>query len=192
MSCSSRSSLGMPSSLPSALASGAGSVSALRDQLSKRAGAFERNCAVAPTGLRVERSPLCVRPRLMYHSYVRRLLQPVAVLLTLVLLQLVLVESGYACRMPADGDASMAGMPMPGSTRHSSSAPTKKGQPQAPCQFPWAPNGCQIMAPCAPAALTVASSTTTAAARVHVAPLRFEPLAPLSLSIAPELPPPRA
>ena len=131
----------------------------------------------------------------MYHSSVRRLLRPVSVLLTLVLLQLVLVESGYACRMPSEGavgSESMVDMPMPGGLGHSSSEPRQQDRQQAPCQFPWTQNGCQAMAPCTPAALTVASVATEPIARTHVALLRFEPLTPPSLSLAPELPPPRA
>jgi hypothetical protein len=130
----------------------------------------------------------------MYHSFVRRLLRPVAVFLTLVLLQLVLVESGYACGVSshgAVGGESMATMPMPGSPANASSEPMQQDHQQAPCQFPWAPNCCQAMA-CGQAALTTAPGAVEPIARVHIAALRLEPLAPLSLSLAPELPPPRA
>ena len=124
----------------------------------------------------------------------RRLVRPVAFLLTFVLLQLVLVESGYACRMPADvsGQGSaMAGMQMPGAGEHSPSAPTEQHQQKAPCQFPWAPGGCQAMAPCAPSALTVASTATLSFAPERPAPVQLALLAPPALTSAPELPPPR-
>ena len=125
----------------------------------------------------------------------RRLIRPFAFLLSLVLLQLVLVESGYACRTPmnaAMGGSAMAGMPMPGSANHSSSAPTQDDQRETPCRFPWAPNGCQAMAPCALSAVTVASTVIVPCTPARVAPAQLVVLAPPALTSAPELPPPRA
>ena len=124
----------------------------------------------------------------------RRLARPFGILLTLVLLQLVLVESGYACRstsMVGDGAAAMADMGMRASADHARTAP-QHDQPQSPCRFPWTPNGCQTMAPCSPAVLTVARTPSLAIApELAMLPL-FAPLMPPSLSRAPELPPPRA
>jgi hypothetical protein len=125
----------------------------------------------------------------------RRLTRPLAFLLSFVLLQLVLVESGYACRMPATvsaGAQDMAGMQMAGSADHSLSTPAQHDQQQPPCRFPWAPGGCQAMAPCAPAAVTVASAAIASFAPAASAPERLVLLAPPALASAPELPPPRA
>ena len=123
----------------------------------------------------------------------RRLARPIAFLLTLVLLQLVLVESGYACRAPAGGSMSeMAGMQMPAGPDHSSSAPRQQDHQDTPCRFPWAPGGCQTMAPCAPSALTVASTDVASAPSERNVLEPLVVLAPPALTSAPELPPPRA
>ena len=125
----------------------------------------------------------------------RRLVRPVAFLLSFVLIQLVLVESGYACRAPADGSgqgSAMAGMRMPDGGEHSPSAPGDEHQQKSPCQFPWAPGGCQAMASCAPSALTVASTATLSYPPERPAPVQLALLAPPALTSAPELPPPRA
>jgi hypothetical protein len=124
----------------------------------------------------------------------RRLARSVASLLSLVLLQLVLVESGYACRMPTTGPvgaSEMAGMQMPAGADHAS-APAPHDQQESPCRFPWAPNGCQTMAPCAPSALATASTGIASLAATRMAPAQLVLLAPTALSSAPELPPPRA
>ena len=129
----------------------------------------------------------------MYPSWVRFLLRPVGLLLTLVLLQLVLLESGYACRVEA-GTApaeTMAGMDMPGAPATHSPKEQRGGQPDGPCRFPWAPNGCQAMAPCAPAILLVARATDVSAMRTTPVSWTLELLVPPSVSRAPELPPPR-
>ena len=121
----------------------------------------------------------------------------VGTLLTLVLFQLVLVEGGYACLMPNAGsaEAAMAGMQMAGMDMSGDARQSSPGQPEqerAPCQFPWAPAGCQAMAPCAPSALTVASAAIASftPARAALPPLVV--LAPPTIARAPELPPPRA
>jgi hypothetical protein len=133
--------------------------------------------------------------RKMYHRTMRPLVRPVAFFLSFVLLQLVLVESGYVCRMPANGPvgaSDMAGMQMPGRADHSPTAPAQHDKQDAPCRFPWAPNGCQAMAPCAPAAVTVASAVIASfAPAANVLP-QLVALAPPALTMAPELPPPRA
>ncbi len=130
----------------------------------------------------------------VYIPRVRPLTRSVAVALMLVLLQLVLVESGYACRMPAGGamqESRMAAMQMPGSPSLPS-APSPRDESSAPCRFPWAPAGCQAMSPCVLPALTVATTTiaTFTLARMVSPPLA--PLVPASLRQAPEPPPPRA
>ena len=125
----------------------------------------------------------------------RRLIRPVASFLALVLIQLVLVESGYACRMPMDGAAGgseMAGMRMAGGADPSPSAPTGPHGDETACRFPWAPNGCQAMAPCPLSAIAVTPPAFGSLAQVRVAPLRVVLLAPPARTLAPELPPPRA
>jgi hypothetical protein len=134
----------------------------------------------------------------VYLPRVHRLYRPLGLLLAIVLFQLVLVESGYACQLPANGtmsDGGMAGMPMPAEQSHAPSAPTppdQHDQQHSPCQFPWAPNGCQTMAPCSPAAMTAPLATTVSLAPARIALLPLELLQPASPSRAPELPPPRA
>lgn len=123
-----------------------------------------------------------------------RFVRAAAGILVVALLQLVLLESGYACLAMSDGSAAgatMAGMTMPGESG-SSDRPAGDGQEQAPCEFPWAPNGCQSIAPCAPAAVTVASAPAVSAFLLHDAPMTLVQLAPAAPSRAPELPPPRA
>lgn len=103
---------------------------------------------------------------------------------------LILVGSGFGCAWSSSATStSMAAMGMDGITQgpsgHHDRAPTG-------CQFPWAPDGCQTMAPCAPVAL---ESASIALAPIAVAPEAAPPLlviAPRSLTRAPELPPPRA
>jgi hypothetical protein len=122
----------------------------------------------------------------------RRLLRPLCAILMVVLLQLLLVESGYACLATgaAAGDNTMAGMAMP-APGSGNSAPAEHGSP-APCRFPWAPNGCQTMAPCAPSVLAVGAMALPLPDVPHGTPVTREPLAHVSVSQPPELPPPRA
>jgi len=122
-----------------------------------------------------------------------RFVRAAAVTLVVALLQLVLLESGYAClAMPAGpGDVAMAGMSMP-AEGESPSNPTDAGEDQAPCEFPWAPNGCETMAPCAPAAVTTVATQPAPDSRLEDGPLTLVELTPSSPSRAPELPPPRA
>lgn len=120
-------------------------------------------------------------------------------------LQLVLAGSGIACVTPAmhsnaasdgaattemagmPGMAGMGGMEMPASD---SSSPAPSNEP--PCQLPWAPGGCQPMAPCAASAVAAAAWVISAP---PVAPMRIDPLdvlTPSSPTSQPEPPPPRA
>lgn len=109
--------------------------------------------------------------------------------MTVVLFQLVVAVGGYAC-LADKGTTSMAEMGM--STPVTQDAPDQPGHRDAPCQFPWAPGGCATMAPCAPAALMVASAPDVRIERIHPAVQTLVLLAPASVSLAPELPPPRA
>lgn len=132
----------------------------------------------------------------------------VALFVSVFLLQLVLVEAGFACGMPASaaghGAADpMAGMVMPGQATSNAAAVPALDSPivaapapePSPCHFPWAPDGCRDMAPCAPAAMPappgVAVATPTPPVRhvrVHAGIVRTPP----SVLTAPEPPPPRA
>lgn len=104
------------------------------------------------------------------------------------LLQLVLVGGGFGCVMPGVGAhgatatsdaAGMAGMGMP-------------SVPSVPSQLPWAPAGCQPMAPCAPAAVT-AAQFVLALPVVDATPVAALDIAtPSSRTTPPEIPPPRA
>ncbi len=130
-----------------------------------------------------------------YVQVVRRIIRPSGVLLTFVLALLVLVESGYACQVRMVGgsmDTAMAGMSMPGHPASPQPASKRHDVPQEPCRFPWAPNGCQNMAPCAPSALTVPSAENLSPLHERVELRALAVLVPLAPSLAPELPPPRA
>jgi hypothetical protein len=70
--------------------------------------------------------------------------------------------------------------------------PASAPAPTPPCRFPWAPDGCQSMVPCAPAAL---ASSPAALNRGGPVPERIAvgvSLTPASVTTPPELPPPRA
>jgi len=122
-----------------------------------------------------------------------RFARATAMTLVVALLQLVLLESGYAClAMPGSpGDGAMAGMSMPAQGDLATN-PAHSGEGQAPCEFPWAPNGCQTMAPCAPAAVTTVATQEAPYVSLGARPPMLAELAPSSPSRAPELPPPRA
>ncbi|WP_284352588.1 hypothetical protein [Roseisolibacter agri] len=136
-------------------------------------------------------------------SALRRLAAFVSGVMMLVLL---LAESGFACAMQemvssagaGAGMSAMADMPgMAAMAEMADVAPPDgtapaEGQDEAPCRFPWAPSGCRDMAPCAPAALTVAAWRAEGGARVHDVQRAAAVLAPPSFGTPPELPPPRA
>ena len=140
----------------------------------------------------------------MYLPLVPSALRRLAVLLSgVMMLVLVLAESGFACATPdmmaptpAGVRASaMAGMEeMAGMTDMPASpdgAPSQRDG-EAPCRFPWAPSGCRDMAPCAPAALAVTAWQPEASARGRGVQRARAVLTPPSFGTAPELPPPRA
>jgi hypothetical protein len=123
-----------------------------------------------------------------------RIRRPVA-LASAILFQLMLVVGAYGCAVPEGaraGALSMAGMSMPeGGERASPSAPD--GGREAPCQLPATSHGCQSMAPCAAASIVpVSSEASLTGAPAPVAITALELLVPASVSLAPELPPPRA
>jgi hypothetical protein len=118
-----------------------------------------------------------------------------ALFTSVLLVAFVMVTSGFACISPSNsrdmGGMGMASTHADGSAAAPQATPDQK-VPAAPCKFPWAPDGCQSMVPCAPAAL---ASSTAALNRGGALPERVAPslaLVPLSVTTPPELPPPRA
>lgn len=106
------------------------------------------------------------------------------------LVAFVLVTSGFACG-DVGSSGTMVGMKMGANHANNTNSPESK-PPVPPCKFPWAPDGCQSMAPCSPAA--VASATTNRHSIVAV-PERMaagRQITPTSIANPPELPPPRA
>lgn len=138
--------------------------------------------------------PLAIAHGFMYtqrmsrHSGFRSRLVGATLLLSMC--YLVLLGSGFGCTWASStSSASMAAMEIAG-TPQSASHPHDRAP--SGCQLPWAPNGCQTMAPCAPAALESVRFTLAASAATPEAAPPFVVIAPRSLTRAPELPPPRA
>ncbi len=111
------------------------------------------------------------------------------------LLQLVLAGGGFACVMPEGGGmraaeaSSMPGMTMSADAEGSVQSPSSD---KAPCRLPWAPAGCQPMAPCAPAVVASAALVLAVPPTPIAEVATLVVLAPPSRSTPPELPPPRA
>lgn len=137
----------------------------------------------------------------------RRSRSVIALLTNLLLIHVMWIGTGSACVMPDVVDshhamagmnmpaADMAGMDMSGMDMSDMGAPTdapSSEHDQTPCRFPWAPEGCQNMTPCAPLAIGSAQQILREVGEppVHVATLRV--LMPPSRGHAPEPPPPRA
>ena len=124
----------------------------------------------------------------------------IAVSLSLLLIHLAWAGSGSACDMAAGDDAGvgtstamdmsgdMAGMGMPAPTGTQSGG----DHHHAPCDVPWAPDACQSMAACASLAMVPTAGTER---MLHAVPSMIASvlvLAPPSITLTPELPPPRA
>lgn len=121
----------------------------------------------------------------------------------LLLIQLVLVGSGFTCvggeedtsaAMAAMGmedmpDMSMGGAMDTGMGDPSSSSPESDS---TPCSLPWAPNGCALMVPCGPHAMTAQLQTIAGGQAVNHAEVAQEIATPPSAIIALDTPPPRA
>ena len=134
----------------------------------------------------------------------RRSRSLLALLANVLLVHVMWIGTGSACVMPDMANShhgAMAGMNMPGmdmagmdmSGMASSTDASNSPEPeQSPCRFPWAPDGCQNMTPCAPLAIGATQEILRDASEppVHVATLRV--LMPPSRGHAPEPPPPRA
>ncbi|HEX3157354.1 MAG TPA: hypothetical protein VHQ45_02460 [Gemmatimonadaceae bacterium] len=140
-----------------------------------------------------------------------RLRRLTAIFMALLLTELVLVSSGYACTMPG-----MMGMgdlqpPSDAVVAHTIATPApaadalgdcpdampagpssgKSPTPAQPCPIPWAPAGCHGTS-CAPATLATAAQPTPDVAPRVTDRSSLSVLSPASVVRAPELPPPRA
>lgn len=118
----------------------------------------------------------------------------VGLLVSLCLAAFMLVASGFTCIASASSE-SMAAMGMTSPTAASQThaqdhAPVQ--QPVPPCKLPWAPDGCQSMVPCAPAALASSAVDLNRIVSPSERAIADLPEAPTSVTRAPELPPPRA
>jgi len=115
---------------------------------------------------------------------------------TLLLLQLVFVGSGYVCSamgVPGMSSGRMDAMDMGGPARVDQHAPAPTpANDHGPCRFPWAPDGCQSMAPCSPAAVTSETLTLVSPPTIISVAPELSVLTPPSQTSPPELPPPRA
>jgi hypothetical protein len=145
---------------------------------------------------------------------VNRIRRATAFVLTLLLIQLMLVASGFTCVTgeedagAAMADRDMAGMagisamaemaPMagmsanlpnaePGDTSSDSSS-----SDSAPCNLPWAPSGCTVMIPCGPHAVMAPVQAIAGRQVASHADVAQEIATPPSASIALDTPPPRA
>src|SRR5207244_12995989 len=92
--------------------------------------------------------------------------------------------ASVAAEAPSDDMADMPGMAAP--ERGSSTDEQKM-----PCKFPWAPDGCRPMTPCAPLALACADPVLVQPNVLAVPPERLIVLTPPSAVRAPDCPPPR-
>jgi hypothetical protein len=114
---------------------------------------------------------------------------------SLLLAALVLVTSGFACIAPESSqDMTAMGMTSAhadGQATAQNVAPVQKA-PATPCKFPWAPDGCQSMVPCAQTALASAAAALNRGGPVPQRVASDAEVAPLSVTTPPELPPPRA
>lgn len=121
--------------------------------------------------------------------------------LTLLLAQAAWVGSGFACALPAMGNAAAvraSGEPSAAALAGMTSAPAGRqferapAYDHAPCPLPWAPDGCRSMTMCAPLALAAHDALLRAPDGVPASIAVLAVLTPPSEVRAPELPPPRA
>jgi hypothetical protein len=133
---------------------------------------------------------------------VDRLRRATAFTLTLLLIQLVLVGSGFTCvtdegdagaAMADMGMADMPGMSMDGPVDADPGNPssTSRHSDPEPCNLPWAPNGCTLMIPCGPHAVTPQAQTIGESQPSTHADVAREIATPPSAIIALDTPPPR-
>jgi hypothetical protein len=148
---------------------------------------------------------------------VNRFRRATAFVLTLLLIQLMLVGSGFTCvtgeedagAAMADRDmagmAGMAGMsgmaemaPMAGMSANlpnpepSGMSSDSSSRDSAPCNLPWAPSGCTVMIPCGPHAVMAQVQAIAGRQVAGHADVAQEIATPPSAIIALDTPPPRA
>jgi hypothetical protein len=145
---------------------------------------------------------------------VNRIRRSTAFVLTLLLIQLMLVGSGFTCvtdeedagAAMADRDmAGMAGMPgmaemgaMAGVSANlpnvepSGTSSDSPSRDSAPCDLPWAPSGCTVMIPCGPHAVMAQVQAFAGRQVAGHADVAREIATPPSAIIALDTPPPRA
>jgi len=141
---------------------------------------------------------------------VNRIRRATAFVLTLLLIQLMLVGSGFTC-VPGEevagaamADTDMAGMsgmaemaPMAGMSANlpngePSGTSSDSSRESAPCDLPWAPSGCTVMIPCGPHAVMAQAQAIAGRQVAGHADVAQEIVTPPSAIIALDTPPPRA
>ena len=139
-----------------------------------------------------------------YRSIVDRIRRATALLVILLLAQLTLVGSGFTCLADpmAGGGNEMASMPGmegmagPMSDMDGSRSNNTDPRPSTPssdsCDFPWAPQGCALMVPCAPHAIATRPVGSEAPGAPGHAELAWQLDTPPSAVRTPDTPPPRA
>lgn len=128
-----------------------------------------------------------------------------ALLVSFFLLHVMWAGSGFACTMSAMGQSSlttmaamemspadMAGMDMAGTATPSGDMEHTPSHDHEPCNLPWAPDGCESMAPCGPTALASSPELVREPAAVPSTVSELAVLTPPSPNRSPEPPPPRA
>jgi hypothetical protein len=127
-----------------------------------------------------------------------------ALLVSFFLLHAMWAGSGFACTMSAMGQSSrttmaamdmssadMTGMDMAGTAASGDMGHTPSHDHE-PCNLPWAPAGCESMAPCGPTALASSPQLVRVPAAVPSAVSELAVLTPPSTNRSPEPPPPKA
>jgi hypothetical protein len=119
--------------------------------------------------------------------------------LIVVLFHLAVVTSGVGCGIAMHGSTAMGLMEMGAmadtptrTSAHGAVVVTAPIPKNVPCRLPWAPDGCQTMAQCAPAAMQCAVVSYSEPTIAPDGSRMVNVAAPESLTRAPEPPPPRA
>ena len=126
-----------------------------------------------------------------------------AVVLSLLLAHVAWVGNRSACDLAAHdhpqpaamADMNMSAMDMAGMLRPGLNPGDTAGSsedPHAPCSLPWATDGCRSAATCAPTALASLVPVLSVPQAAPFSVAAAGDVMPLSLTLVPELPPPRA
>ena len=134
-----------------------------------------------------------------------RLRRPTALLVSFFLVHAMWAGSGFACSMSPMGQSSrtmmaamdMSSADMPGMDMAGMAVPPgdmghTPSHDHEPCNLPWAPDGCDSMAPCGPTALASSPELVRVPAAVPSALSELSVLTPPSPNRSPDPPPPRA